>query len=112
MGGRQLLVVVVIVEVVVAVLGSRRDLVLRLSRLPPTRVRPGSENIVMIFVEVEDGGEGEDEGGDRSESKVAWAWAWACWGTSTWGSRSDRATSPRRLSRAGFLSDAVPGPID
>lgn len=56
-GGMLLLVLVVIVEVVVAVLSSRRDLVLRLSRLPPTRVRPGSENIMMIFVEVEDGGE-------------------------------------------------------
>lgn len=111
-GERLLLVVVVIVEVAEAVLDSRRDLLLRLSRLPPTRIRPGSENTVMIFVEVEDGGEGKGEGGDRNESKVAWAWAWAwawaCWGTSTWGSRSDRATSPRRLSEQGFCQMQFP----
>lgn len=37
-GKRLLLVVVVIAEVVVAVLDSRRDLLRRISRLPPTRM--------------------------------------------------------------------------
>lgn len=62
----------------------------------------------MIFVKGEGEVEGAGEGGDRSESKVAWAWAWACWGTSTWGSRSDRATSPRRLSEQGFCQMQFP----
>lgn len=43
---RVLVVVVIAVEVV---LDSRCDLLLRLSRLPPTRRRPGSGNTVMIF---------------------------------------------------------------
>lgn len=62
----------------------------------------------MIFVEGVSEGEGKGEGGDRNESTVAWAWAWACWGTSTWGSRSDRATSPRRLSEQGFCQMQFP----
>lgn len=107
-GERLLLVVLVIVDVAVAVFDSRRDLLLRLLRLPPTRIRPGSENIVMIFLEGGSEGEGKGEGGDRNESKVAWAWAWACWGTSTWGSWSDRATSPRRLSEQGFCQIQFP----
>lgn len=71
---------VVLVEVVVAVLDSRRDPLLRLYRLPPTGTRAGSEETVMISVEGEGEGEGAGEGGDRNESMVAWALAWACWG--------------------------------
>lgn len=64
----------------------------------------------MIFVEGEGEIEGEGEGGDRSESKVAWLGLGLgpAGGTSTWGSRSDRATTPRRLSEQGFCQMQSP----
>lgn len=108
--------VVAVVVVVEVVLDSRRDLLLRFFRLPPTRRRSGSGNTVMIFRR----GCGR---GARVKARAAIATSpkWLGFGlgpaggggSSTWGSRSDRATSPRRLWKQGFCEMQFPaGPID